>query len=75
MPDNHPLKPVRCISCSKIIAEATITAGKLKIACQHCGVSNTIEAEHKPEGRVKVAYAPGFDSRGRLSEVSIVRTR
>lgn len=63
MPDSHPLKPVHCIACGKIIAQATITEGRLKIDCQHCGVSNRIEAEHKPDGRVKII--PQF--RGRVA--------
>ena len=43
--------PIRCISCTKIIAQGNITVGRIVIRCK-CGVENVIEARNKPEGRV-----------------------
>lgn len=52
MPNIQSPKPkIRCISCSKIIAEGSISSGEIAIKCR-CGVINTIKAEKKPEGPI-----------------------
>lgn len=37
-------KVIRCIGCNKIICEAEVAVGVVKINCK-CGVRNTITAE------------------------------
>lgn len=71
---NKADKPIHCIACGKIIGQGYIVAGSIKLLCK-CGVKTKIEAEIKPEGRIGIAYEPGFDSRGNLAEVSIVKKR
>lgn len=66
MPDNHSNivnSPIRCISCTKIIAQGSMSLGKIIIRCK-CGVENVIEARNKPEGRVKVIVNTDHAARG-----------
>jgi phage FluMu protein Com len=45
------IKPIRCISCGKIIAEGFMKEGVIEIDCR-CGTINKIQAQYKkPEGR------------------------
>ena len=45
------IKPIRCISCGKIIAEGFMKEGLIEIDCR-CGTTNKIQAQHKKsEGR------------------------
>lgn len=56
MPHNQSTKadkPIHCIACGKVIGQGFIEAGSIKLLCK-CGIKTTIEAETKPEGRVKV---------------------
>lgn len=49
-------KPIHCIACGKVIGQGFIEAGSIKLLCK-CGIKTTIEAETKPEGRVKYFVA------------------
>lgn len=59
------LNQIRCISCNKIIAEGNIQKGIIEIDCQHCGVTNKIEATHKDEK--PVTDLPPYGERVRYS--------
>lgn len=67
--------PIRCVSCTKIIAQGNMSVGRIIIRCK-CGVENVIEARNKPEGlKYVIGHEPSFDGKGRLTEVSMVLKR
>jgi hypothetical protein len=43
-------RPIKCISCGRIIGQGFIVEGTVQLLCK-CGVKNKIEATLKPEGR------------------------